>query len=272
MGQVERQVTKAADDATDSKGFILAARAGYIAAGLLHILIGAIALRIASGGSGSADQSGAVGQLAASPGGGILLWACFLGCSALALFMLSEAFFATRRLDGKEKLGRQLKFVGQAAAYGAIGATFGIYALGGSTSSSGSTQSLSASLMSNPAGSALLIAVGVGVIATGGYFIYSGATKRFRRDLAALPGGSTGRAITALGSTGYIAKGLALLVLGVLLVLATVRNNPEESTGIDGALKSLQEQPFGIWILGAVAVGLICYGAFLVVRSRYQRM
>jgi hypothetical protein len=58
----------------------------------------------------------------------------------------------------------------------------------------------------------------------------------------------------------------------VLLVLATVRNNPEESTGIDGALKSLQEQPFGIWILGTVAVGLICYGVFLVVRSRYQRM
>ncbi|MBG6217879.1 hypothetical protein IWX75_002347 [Arthrobacter sp. CAN_A6] len=271
MGQIERQATKAAD-ATDSKGFILAARAGYIAAGLLHILIGAIALRIANGGSGSADQSGAIAQLAASPGGSILLWACFLGCCALALFMLSEAFLATKAVGGKDKLGRQLKFAGQAVVYGAIGATFGIYALGGSTSSSGSTRSVSASLMSNPAGSAFLIAIGVGAVVTGGYFIYSGATQRFRKDLKALPGGSAGKAVTVLGSVGYVAKGAALGVLGVLLVLATVRNNPEESTGIDGALKSLQEAPFGIWLLGSVAVGLICYGIFLVVRSRYQRM
>lgn len=270
MGRIERQATKAAD-ATDSKGFILAARAGYIAAGLLHILIGSIALRIANGGSGSADQSGAIAQLSASPGGSILLWACFLGCCALGLFMLSEAFFATKSL-GKDKLGRQLKFAGQAVVYGAIGVTFGVYALGGSTSSSGSTQSASASLMSNPAGSALLIAIGVGVIATGGYFVYSGVTKRFRKHLKSLPGGGTGKAVLTLGSVGYAAKGAALGVLGVLLVLATVRNNPEESTGIDGALKSLQEAPFGIWLLGAVAVGLICYGIFMVVRSRYQRM
>ena len=65
---------------------------------------------------------------------------------------------------------------------------------------------------------------------------------------------------------------VALAVLGFLLILATVRNNPEESTGLDGALKTLAGQPFGIWILGAVAVGLICYGLFLMVRSRYQRM
>jgi hypothetical protein len=275
MGEAKRQATKAAgaaEDAADSKGFQLAARAGYIAAGLLHILIGVIALRVASGGGGKADQSGALQQLASGPGGRILMWACFLGCIALALFMLSEVFFGAKRLSGKEKAKQRLKSGGTAVVYGAIGAGFGRYALGGSTDSSQSASSASATLMSSPAGAALLIAIGAGLLITGGYFVYSGVTRRFEKNLSRLPSGQAGSAISTLGTVGYIAKGVALAVLGFLVILATVRNNPEESTGLDGALKTLAEQPFGIWILGAVAVGLICYGVFLVVRSRYQRM
>jgi hypothetical protein len=275
MGEAKRQATKAAgaaEDVADSKGFQLAARAGYVAAGLLHLLIGVIALRVASGGGGKADQSGALQQLAAGPGGRILMWACFLGCIALALFLLSEVFFGAKRVSGKERTKHRLKSGGTAVVYAAIGAGFGRYALGGSSDSGQATSSASASLMSNPAGAALLIAIGAGLLAAGGYFVYSGVTKRFEENLTRLPSGQAGSAVSTLGTVGYTAKGVALAVLGFLVILATVRNNPEESTGLDGALKTLAAQPFGIWILGAVAVGLICYGVFLIVRSRYQRM
>ncbi|MHA7263106.1 DUF1206 domain-containing protein [Arthrobacter sp. TMN-37] len=275
MGEAKRQATKAAgaaEDVADSKGFQLAARAGYIAAGLLHLLIGIIALRIATGGSGNADQSGALQQLAAGPGGRILLWACFLGCIALALFQLSEVFFGAKRVSGNERTKERLKSGGTAVVYAALAVAFGRYALGGSSDSGQSAQSTTASLMSHPAGAALLIAVGIGLLAAGGYFAYSGVTKRFAKNLSRLPSGEAGSAVRTLGTVGYIAKGVALAVLGFLLILAAVRNNPEESTGLDGALKTLAGQPFGIWILGAVAVGLICYGLFLMVRSRYQRM
>lgn len=272
IGRQARKVAEGAEEATDSKPFLLAARAGYVAAGILHILIGVIAFRVASGGSGSADQSGAMASLAGSPGGGILLWVCFVGCSALALFLLSEMLFSPRRLSGKEKVTFRLKNGGKAVIYAAIGVTFLRYAMGGSSDSGSSTQSTSAALMANPAGTALLLAVGVGILAIGGYFIYRGITKKFEENLTGKPSGSAGRAVTLLGTVGYVAKGIALGVLGLLLAIATVRNNPEESTGLDGALKSLQEQPFGVWILGAVALGLIAYGIFMVVRARYQRM
>lgn len=156
--------------------------------------------------------------------------------------------------------------------YGAIGAVFGTYALGGSTDSSASTQSISARLMAHPAGTVLLVAAGLGLVLAGGYFVHRGATRSFRENLRSLPPGSAGSAVVALGVAGYIAKGIALGVLGVLFVVATVQHDPEESTGLDGTLKALQEQPFGVWILGAVAVGLVCYGAFMVVRAKYQRM
>ena len=275
MGEVGRQATRAAnaaDDATDSRGFVLAARAGYVAAGLLHVMIGAIALRVATGGSGSADQSGAVAALAGSPGGTVLLWACFLGCAALAVFLFSEVFFGATQRSDRDRLKHRVKMGGQAVVYGAIGAVFGTYALGGTSDSSGSTQSLSARLMAHPAGTVLLIAVGLGLVVAGAFFVHRGVTRSFRENLKSLPPGRPGRAVMWLGTAGYAAKGVALAVLGVLVVVATVRSDPEQSSGLDGALKALQEQPFGAWILGAVALGLICYGVFMVVRARYQRM
>ncbi len=275
MGEVGRQATKAADaadDATDSRGFVLAARAGYVAAGLLHVMIGVIALRVATGGSGSADQSGAVAALAGSPGGTVLLWACFLGCAALAVFLFSEIFFGATQRSDRDRLKHRVKMGGQAVVYGAIGAVFGTYALGGTSDSSGSTQSLSARLMAHPAGTVLLIAVGLGLVVAGAFFVHRGVTRSFRENLKSLPPGTAGRAVMWLGTAGYAAKGVALAVLGVLVVVATVRSDPEQSSGLDGALKALQEQPFGAWILGAVALGLICYGVFMVVRARYQRM
>ena len=275
MGEVGRQATRAADaadDATDSRGFVLAARAGYVAAGLLHVMIGVIALRVATGGSGSADQSGAVAALAGSPGGTVLLWACFLGCAALAVFLFSEIFFGATQRSDRDRLKHRVKMGGQAVVYGAIGAVFGTYALGGTSDSSGSTQSLSARLMAHPAGTVLLIAVGLGLVVAGAFFVHRGVTRSFRENLKRLPPGTAGRAVLWLGTAGYAAKGVALAVLGVLVVVATVRSDPEQSSGLDGALKALQEQPFGAWILGAVALGLICYGAFMVVRARYQRM
>ena len=275
MGEVGRQATRAAnaaDDATDSRGFLLAARAGYVAAGLLHVMIGVIALRVATGGSGSADQSGAVSALAGSPGGTVLLWACFLGCAALAVFLFSEVFFGATQRSDRDRLKHRLKMGGQAVVYGAIGAVFGKYALGGSSDSSQSTQSLSARLMAHPAGTVLLIAVGLGIVVAGAFFVHRGVTRSFQENLKSLPPGTAGRAVVWLGTAGYAAKGVALAVLGVLVVVATVRSDPEQSSGLDGALKSLQEQPFGAWILGAVALGLICYGVFMVVRAKYQRM
>ena len=275
MGEVGRQATRAADaadDATDSRGFVLAARAGYVAAGLLHVMIGVIALRVATGGSGSADQSGAVAALAGSPGGIVLLWACFLGCAALAVFLFSEIFFGATQRSDRDRLKHRVKMGGQAVVYGAIGAVFGTYALGGTSDSSGSTQSLSARLMAHPAGTVLLIAVGLGLVVAGAFFVHRGVTRSFRENLKSLPPGTAGRAVLWLGTAGYAAKGVALAVLGVLVVVATVRSDPEQSSGLDGALKALQEQPFGAWILGAVALGLICYGVFMVVRARYQRM
>ncbi|HHT12827.1 MAG TPA: DUF1206 domain-containing protein, partial [Propionibacterium sp.] len=80
--------------------------------------------------------------------------------------------------------------------------------------------------------------------------------------------GKTRRTFGMLGTAGYVAKGVAIGVVGVLFVVAVVTRNPEEAGGLDGALKKLVELPFGVAILLLVAAGLIMYGIFCFARAR----
>jgi hypothetical protein len=117
-------------------------------------------------------------------------------------------------------------------------------------------------------GKALLIAVGIGVAAVGGYHIYKGAAKKFMKDLRV----SGGTAITAVGISGYVAKGLVLAGAGVLVIVASLQADPSKASGLDAAVKTLGQAPFGKFLLIVAALGIAAFGAYSFVRSRYGRM
>lgn len=247
------------------------ARFGFAANGLVHILIGVIALGVAQGGGGEADQSGALGSLASQPGGVVVLWVCTVGLFGLALWGLLEAFLVPERDSAAKTWASRLKEAGKAVVYAALGVTALRFATGGSPSSSESSESASAQLLSAPGGVVLLVIVGLAVLAVGGVFVYRGASKKFLENVAE-PGGTAGTVVTWLGVVGYVAKGIVLGALGVLLVVAAVQHDPEQAGGLDEALKSLIELPFGVFLLGFVAVGLIAYGVFCFARARWPRL
>ena len=79
----------------------------------------------------------------------------------------------------------------------------------------------------------------------------------------------------ALGSLlALVSSGITIILgtLGVLFIVATVQGDPKEANGIDGALKTIQDQPFGPVALIAIGVGLVCYAIYLVFRARYDQM
>src|SRR6478735_11568978 len=125
----------AARAAQDSTAFRVIARIGYVVLGILHIVIGLIAISIATGGGGEADQGGAVEQIRATPAGIAVLWAIVIGLTALAIWQIAEAFLYNSA-DAKDKWGHRLKFLGTAAAYIAIAITALVAALGGQSDSS----------------------------------------------------------------------------------------------------------------------------------------
>jgi hypothetical protein len=81
--------------------------------------------------------------------------------------------------------------------------------------------------------------------------------------------GYSGAAFLILGKVGYIAKGVALAVVGVLLVQAGLTHRADKSGGLDQALQKVLEQPFGPYLLIAIGVGIACYGLFCFARARH---
>jgi hypothetical protein len=259
----------AARTAQDSTVFRTLARVGYVVLGILHLLIGGIAISIATGGGGEADQGGAMQQIQRSPAGVVLLWIIVLGLVALAIWQIAEAVLE-RDPDAK-KWGHRIKFLGTAAAYVAIAGTALVYALGGQSQSSDSSQSFSARLLAAPAGVALLVLVGLIVVAVGGAFVVRGITRAFTKHLE-LPTGAARKGIISFGVVGYIAKGIAVGVAGILFVVAALTHDPETAGGLDAALRALAGLPFGVIILWTVGAGLVLYGLFCFARARYARM
>jgi hypothetical protein len=247
----------------------IAARVGFAVNGLLHILIGGIALTVASGGGGEADQGGALAALAEAPAGAVLLWVVVVGLWGLALFQVLEAVII--RGSDKDAWADRAKEGGKGVAYLAVGATAFTYATGGSSDSSAQSQSLTAQLLASPGGVVLIVILALAVIAIGGYFLVKGARTKFLDDIT-LPPEPAGRATRIMGIVGYCAKGVAIAVVGILFLVAAITADPSEATGLDGALGALAALPFGVVVLTVVALGLIAYGVYCFARARYARL
>jgi hypothetical protein len=270
----ESRVHGAVDQATSTSAFEKAARAGYAISGVLHVLIGYIVACLAFGGGGNADQSGALATLASKGGGAVTLWIAAIGLFALAAWRVAETVVGSHPNDasdhdeGAKKQVERIKSAALAIVYCGLAISAIKFATGGGQSSGQKNAGMSATLMQSGWGKTLLIVVGLAVIAVGGYHIYKGATKKFLKDLKV----SGGRVITPLGMGGYIAKGAVFAGAGVLVIVATLTADPAKAAGIDAAVKTLGQAPFGKILLLIAALGIAAYGAYCFVLARFARM
>lgn len=259
----------AAHEARGSDAFRRVARAGFVVIGLVHIIIGAIAVSIASGGGGDADQDGAMQQIRSTPVGGLVLALVAAALVALAVWQVVSGVVA---VGGEvKKWGQRIKLFGIAVAYLVIAGLAVIYAFGGNAESEKSSKFVSEVLLGAPGGIFLLIAVGLTVVGVGIGFVVSGFTTGFRKTLD-LPSGAGRPPIVVLGVIGYIAKGVAIALTGILFVVSAWTHDPDKAGGLDAALRSLTDLPFGRAVLWVVGAGLVVYGVFSMVRARYARM
>jgi len=85
-------------------------------------------------------------------------------------------------------------------------------------------------------------------------------------------GHTTRRVVRAAGRVGYLARGMALGVIGGCLVAAGWQANPDQARGLGGALASISASPFGPVLLGMMSVGLVGYGLHMLIAARYRDM
>jgi uncharacterized membrane protein len=259
------EASTAAREAGNSAVVEWGARLGYVTLGLIHLLIAWIALKVAwgiGGGSKDADTSGALKTLASSGTGVVLLWICVVGFLLLAVWQLFEAAV------GYGETSDRLKAVAKGVTYLFFAWTTFKVGQGAGSSAEKQTEDFTAGLMGSPGGRLLVGLVGLVVLGIAGYHVYKGWTKKFLEDLREHPGDW---AVTA-GRIGYIAKGIALVVVGFFFLVAAWQADPDKAQGLDGALKTLKDAPFGPFLLTLVAAGIAAYGVYSFARARYARV
>lgn len=260
------------------------ARGGYAASGAVHVLIGLLVLTLALGVSGEADQSGALRAIAGAPLGLAVLWIIAVLLWALALYHLIEAFVlrgggATEKTAALKTAlttalttwGRRISEAGQAVVFAALGAVAASVALGARTEGNRSAEDASRGVLALPGGDIVLGLVGLGVAAGGVAFVVMGVMRSFEKKMS-IPKDGVGPFVTTLGVVGYIAKGVALAIVGVLLVVAAVTSDASQAGGLDDAFDTLHGLFLGPVLVGLVGAGFVAYGLFLFFRARYARL
>ncbi|WP_254550330.1 DUF1206 domain-containing protein [Catellatospora tritici] len=263
-----------AELAGDSKSLEVIARGGLIAYGVVHLLIGWLALKIAwASGGKSADVSGALGTVADQPFGKILLWLIAVGLMALALWQASEAIWGYRSREGTDRVRRQLISGAKAVVYAALGIGAALVALGSGSSSAQSQQQATSGVLAWPGGRVIVVVTGLIIVGVGVAGVVKGVRKSFTEEIdTASMSPSAREGVERMGQVGYVGKGLALVVVGGLLSYATLTFDRQKAQGLDGALQTILAQPFGRFLLTAVALGFVAFGLFAMLQSRYRRM
>ncbi|ORW92097.1 hypothetical protein AWB92_16665 [Mycobacterium sp. IEC1808] len=247
------------------------ARAGYVVNGLLHLIVGYLAFRVAFGDGGTADQTGALAALAGKPGGPVVLWVAAAALLAMGLWRLVETALG-RSYDRKKDMSSsgwdRAKAFGLAAVYLAFAYSAFGFARGSGRPADQQNSTISARLMQTTVGTVALIACGAIIVVIGGYHVYKGASRNFVGDLR----GKSGALVRRLGMAGYIGKGVIIAATGGLVIVAACRSEPKKATGLDGALKTLGAQPYGPALLVAAGAGIITYGLYSFVMARSTKM
>ncbi|MFD1507707.1 DUF1206 domain-containing protein [Georgenia yuyongxinii] len=242
-------------------------KVGYAAQGVVWLLLGWIALQLAlgSGSSEEATQEGALARLAGNGLGRVLLVVMIAGLVAYAVWQAVEAIWGHTHQEQKKRLAKRLGSAGKAVLSLALVATAIGLLSGSGGDSGGSPEQATSGVLGVPGGFALVVAAGLALLVLGAYLVYRGVTASFREKLE--PG--VDRRVIAAGRVGYAGRGVAVAVVGVLLVLAAARHDPEQAGGLDAAFTALLQLPLGAVVLGAVALALMFCGVYQVVVARH---
>jgi hypothetical protein len=254
-------------------------RLGYGARGLIYCTMGVLALQMAAGSGGSpADQQGAIAAIGRQPAGRILLMVVLAGLVCYSFWGVFRAVFDRHHQGhGWKGVLERLGYLFSAAAYASLVLpTYGLIT-GGAQPAQGGVQSTQAqhsvaSVMSLPLGKWLVGALGFVVIAVGVYQVYQGIRVTFDRLIQS--SALTPRQlkwIKGMGRFGTVARGIVFALTGILIVLSAYHSDPRHAEGIDSALIALLRQPFGPWLLGLVAIGLLSFGLYSMMSALWFR-
>jgi hypothetical protein len=250
-------------------------RVGYVARGVIYIVMGYLALRLALGAGGAAtDQAGSLLAVTRGPIGRPLLVAVVIGLFAYSLWGWVRAIFdPLRRGSDATGLAQRLGFAWSGFAYAAL-AFFALHLLaGGGRTTADSTQSLIRSVLNFPAGEWAAVLIGVVAIVAGIAQFIDARKAVFQRDIKVEEMPPQARRLALwLGRFGMFARGVVFTLVGWFVLQAGLHRNPAGARGYSGAFVFMLQQPYGRLLLAAVALGFVALGLHSLAMARWARL
>lgn len=265
---------QAAGRARHSRTLAVLTRAGLACYGVVHLLVAWLALQIAFGHTADeGDQSGAFRLLARQPGGKFLLVVVVVGLAAMTIWQLLLAFVGHTEFQGRRRVLERVGSAARAVIYGFLAVSAAKVAAGSGGSAAGKQQNTTAGVLGMTGGRFLvglgaLVVLGFGV----GLAVYGVLHKFEERLMTGRMSYATRRTAVALGTVGYLAKGVAFGIVGVLLLLAAVQFDPNKARGLDAALHATAGKPYGGVLLTLIALGFAAFGAYCFLQARYRKV
>ncbi|MGK5520149.1 DUF1206 domain-containing protein [Micromonospora sp. URMC 107] len=269
-----RNAEATASRTANSRWLELLARVGFIGYGTVHLLFAWLALQIAFGKPGDdGDQSGALRTIAAQPLGKFLVVTIAVGLLAMAIWQALEAAVGHRAERGKERVWERLASLGRTIVYLYFAWTAFKVFKDARSNSADQQEALTGRAMESSGGRWLVGLAGLVLAAIGVGLVIYGLIKRFEKHLKTGEMSPKTRQLTRrLGIAGYVAKGVAYGISGLLIILAAVNYDPEKARGLDAALRTLRDQAYGQVLLTLVALGIAAFGLFCFLQSRYRKV
>jgi hypothetical protein len=249
------------------------ARVGLIAKGIVYVLLGVLgfmaAFEIGGQSSDDTNKAGVLGSIKEFPGGVLALALLAAGLFCYSIWRGVQTF--TNNNADEKKWSKKLRYFFSGLIYLSFAFTAIQMIFREHAGKEDKNQYWASQLLNHSYGQVLIGLAAIILAAIGIYQIYYGFSEKYRKHVQELNLHSRGSTLMLRsGKVGYISRGIVWLVIAYLLLRAALHNNSSEAGGTGKAFDFIEHSSFGSYLLAALGIGLIAYGAFNFIRARYE--
>ncbi|MDF1505705.1 DUF1206 domain-containing protein [Roseisolibacter sp. H3M3-2] len=247
---------------------------GYVAKGVVYLLVGGTGLFVAVGLTERArGSSDVIRLLAGLPMGRLLIGALTVGLVGYSVLSFVAALRAPEAERGWRGAVARVADAVVGLVYAGLAALAVRLLADGLADAAAASELWAARLLALPAGRPLLGAAGLAVVGVGGYLAWRSGARPLSGDLERRRvSKGVVRVIVRLARVGLAARAVLFVLCGGLLVRAAWTGEPRRVNGLGDALDTLADAPAGPFVVGVVAAGCVAYGGYQFAKARWRRV